>query len=178
MVIGIAIPAFFIVSVTGVLIWAELNPDEYKKMKNTMTIAKIEPQQLPESCNGVNSTDIASHPNSKECVKTLTTGIRNWCLHELKQISEEGDVEKLADICLIMAVSEIARPCEETDIGTPEECLMTGLKKIYQYLIPGGDLDWREFLDEEKLKQFEGSDGNWTIKVIIPNQTLHEALEP
>jgi hypothetical protein len=55
---------------------------------------------------------------------------------------------------------------------------MTGLKKTYQYLIPGGDLDWREFLDEEKLKQFDGMDGNWTVKVVIPNQTLPEALEP
>jgi hypothetical protein len=84
LVIGIAIPAFFIISATGVLIWAELNPDEYQKMKNTMAIAQIEPQQLPDSCNGVNSTAIDSHPNSEECVKMLATGIRDWCLHELK----------------------------------------------------------------------------------------------
>jgi len=90
----------------------------------------VKMNQLPASCNGVNSMELDLYPTGKQCFTELTNRVQEWCL------SENDEHIDLADDCRKQFYLELLQQCEDPVISSVDVCLMDNFKNLYPKLIP------------------------------------------
>jgi len=107
------------------------NIEDYKKQETT-SIQKS--KGLPTACNGVDSTETWLYPTAEKCMIELGRGYYAWCLSKEKKLAEKG-AEARAGICMADIKIRLSQTCKDPVLSSPEVCMMSTMKNIYQQMI-------------------------------------------
>lgn len=112
---------------------AELNRQEELAKQEELRIEQME--ELPSSCDGVNSIEPGLYPTGEQCLELIDERIFAYCL------SENNNDETKAYGCMGTVYALMDRNCKDSDDQgvlsvSYEVCMMTELVFAYQNLIP------------------------------------------
>ena len=91
--------------------------------------------QLPESCDGVVTTETNLYPTEDQCVNEMGQIFHNYCLSKEKKISVES-AETRADDCYAEITLRLVLLCEDPVIGSQELCMMMNMQHLSRTMIP------------------------------------------
>lgn len=136
-IIGLVLIGIIIVIIVGVVVWAmgpgetETVPNESRSIQeessDETSIKKIE---LPESCDGVASTETWLYPTAEQCLTSLYFVIYSpcWNNNDLSQTEIDACMDRID-----YAIDQSCKAGEEGLLGIKYEvCVMHTLKELYQ----------------------------------------------
>ena len=135
--IGFGVIIVIIVIVVGVVVWA-IEPGETEPAPNESKIIQRESSdetvkekiELPESCDGVASTETWLYPTAEECMTMLYFVIYSPCWNnsDLSQTEIDACMDRID-----YAIDQSCKAGEEGLLGIKYEvCVMHTLKELYQ----------------------------------------------